>query len=42
MLESLFNKAAGWKPETVRSNWKCSVKNGVLEKADWCFRTSRL
>ena len=37
-----FNKAAGRKPETVRSShWKCSVKKGVLKKAPWCFRSSR-
>ena len=36
-----YNKAAGWKPETVRSShWKCFVKKGVLKK-HWCFRTSR-
>ena len=28
----LFNKVAGWKPETVRSShWRCSVKKGVLK-----------
>ena len=29
----LFYRVAGWKPETVRSShWRCSVKQGVLEK----------
>ena len=36
-----FNKAAGWKPETIRSShWRCSVKKGVFKKAHWCSRTS--
>ena len=27
-----FNKIAGWKPETFRSNhWRCSVKQGALK-----------
>ena len=30
--ESLFNKVAGWKPETVRSyHWRYSVKKGALK-----------
>ena len=29
-----FNKAAGWKPETVRStHWRCSLKQGVLQNS---------
>ena len=36
-----FNKAAGWKPETViSSHRRCPVKEGVFKKAHWCFRTS--
>ena len=36
-----FNKAAGWKPETIRSShWRCSVKKGVFKKPHWCFRIS--
>ena len=28
----LFNKVAGWKPETFRSShWRCSVKQGALK-----------
>ena len=34
LLESFFNKAAGWKPGTVRSShWKCSVKKVFLKGA---------
>ena len=36
-----FNKAAGWKPENVRSShWRCPVKKGIFKKAHWCFRSS--
>ena len=35
----LYNKIAGWKPETVRSShWGCSVKNGVLKN----FKNSQI
>ena len=31
----LFNRVAGWKPETVRSNhWRCFVKQGALKNFD--------
>ena len=41
LLESIFLKSCRWKPETVRSShWKSFVKNGVLKKTHWCFRTS--
>ena len=36
-----FNKAVGWKPETVRSShWRCSVRKGVFKKERWCFKIS--
>ena len=39
LCPSLFvNKAAGWKPESVRSShWRCSVKKGVFKKAQCLF-----